>query len=83
MRLNDMDVLISKVESKTNKEGVSYIQISFLDLSSGDNFQVISKEIDYMKLKPMCKYRVSLNLLSSKYGLKLELNSVSKEMGSI
>lgn len=83
MTINNLEVLISKVESRKTKDGADYILISFLDLNSGDNFQVMSKEIEYMRLKPMTKYNVSLNLTSSKYGLKLDLESVSKEMGSI
>lgn len=83
MRINDMNVLITKVESKKNKEGADYISISFLDLASGDNFQVISKEIEYIKLKPMTKYNVTLNLSSSKYGLKLDIEDVGKEIGGI
>lgn len=83
MRIDNMDVLITKVESKKNKEGTDYISISFLDLSSGDNFQVISKEIEYIKLKPMTKYNINLNLSSSKYGLKLDIGDIGKEMGSI
>lgn len=83
MKINDMNVLITKVESKKNKEGADYIAISFLDLNSGDNFDIISKNIEYMKLKPMTKYNVTLNLTSNKYGIKLELDGVGKELGGI
>lgn len=79
----DAEVLLSKIQAKKNKEGGDYIAISFLDLGSGDNFDLISKEIELMRLKPMTKYNVSLNLSSSKYGLRLELLEVGEELGSI
>lgn len=82
MRINTM-ALITKVEPKKSKEGADYLSISFLDLNSGDNFQVISKEIEYMRLKQMTKYDLKLNLSSSKFGLKLDIEEVGKELGSI
>lgn len=82
MRIN-AEVLLSKIQAKKNKEGADYIAISFLDLGSGDNFDLISKEIELMRLKPMTKYNVSLNLSSSKYGLRLELLEVVDELGGI
>jgi|GEM_PF-2090414 hypothetical protein len=83
MKINDVDILITKVEPKTNKEGGNYISISFLDILSGDNFNVISKDLEYMKLKPMVKYSVNLQLSSSKYGMKLEFDKILKETGGI
>jgi hypothetical protein len=83
MKINDIDVLITKVEAKKNKDGADYITINFLDILSGDNFDIISKNLEHMKLKPMTKYSVSLNLSSSKYGIKLELEKIGKELGGI
>lgn len=64
-------------------EGADYISISFLDLNSGDNFQVISEDIEYIKLNVMTKYNIKLNLSSSKFGLKLDIEEVEEELGSI
>ena len=83
MKINDVDILITKVEAKKNKENESYVAISFLDILSGDTFNVITKDIEYMKLKQMTKYSVNLNLSSSKYGLKLEIDKILKETGGI
>lgn len=83
MKLNNVEVLITKIEPKKTKDGVDYLSINFLDLASGDNFQVISKEIEYMKLKPMTKYDCVLNLSDSKYGLRLEIDKIGEEKGSI
>lgn len=82
MRIN-AEALITKVEPKKSKEGADYLSISFLDLNSGDNFQVISKEIEYIKLNVMTKYNIKLNLSSSKFGLKLDIEEVGEELGSI
>lgn len=44
----------------------------------------MSKDITFMsKLKQMTKYKVNMNLTSSKYGLKLDLSSIGDELGSI
>jgi hypothetical protein len=83
MRINDVDILITKIEPKKTKEGADYISISFLDLSSGDNFNIISKNIEYMRLKQMTKYKCNLDLSSNKYGLKLDFAEVGKELGNI
>lgn len=82
MQINSQ-ALITKVEAKKNKEGSDYLSISFLDIESGDTFQIISKEIEYMRLRSMTKYNIKLNLSSSKYGLKLELIEVGEELGGI
>ncbi|MFL0165272.1 hypothetical protein ACUH7Y_25410 [Clostridium beijerinckii] len=82
MRINTM-ALVTKVEAKKTKDNSDYILLSILDLSSGDNFQITSKELEHMKLSPMTKYNVTLNLSSSKYGLKLDLEEVGEGLGSI
>ncbi|WP_300856886.1 hypothetical protein [uncultured Clostridium sp.] len=84
MKLNNVDVLCIKIEVKTNKEGGNYLLIDLLDIVSGDNFNIMSKNIDFMsELKAMTKYKVTLNLTSNRYGLKLDLESINEELGSI
>lgn len=84
MKINGIDMLCTKVEVKENKEGNKYLMISLLDLASGDNFDIISKNIELLsELKPMTKVKVNLNLSSSKYGLKLDIEDVLEELGSI
>lgn len=83
MKINDITVLITKVEPRKNKEGADYIALSFLDLGSGDNFDIVSKDIELIKLKPMTKYKVNLNLSNSKYGMRLEFDNVNEEIGGI
>lgn len=84
MKINKIDMLCTKIEVKENKEGNKYLMISLLDLVSGDNFDIISKNIELLsELKPMTKVKVNLNLSSSKYGLKLDIEDVLEELGSI
>lgn len=84
MKLNNVDVLVTKVEVKENKEGKGYLIINLLDLSSGDNFQVINKELELLgQLKAMTKFRLNLNLTSTKYGLKLDIVGIVSEEGII
>lgn len=84
MKINKVDVLVTKIEVKENKDNQKYLMINLLDLGSGDNFDIISKEIELLsQLKPMTKAKVNLNLTSNKYGLKLELLEVLEVLGGI
>lgn len=84
MKIKNLEVLCTKIEAKSNKEGQAYLLIDLLDISSGDNFNLMSKNIELMqKLKSMTKYIVTLNLTSSRYGLRLDLEEVGEELGSI
>lgn len=85
MKINNIDVLVTKIEIKEKKDSKEkYLMISFLDLLSGDLFEVLEKDLEYLgKLKQMQKYNIDLNLNSSKYGLKLELLEVGEGKGNI
>lgn len=84
MKINKVDVLVTKIEVKENKDNQKYLMINLLDLGSGDNFDIISREIELLsQLKPMTKAKVNLNLSSNKYGLKLDLLEVLEVLGGI
>ena len=84
MKMNNVDVLVTKVEVKENKEGKGYLIINLLDLVSGDNFQVINKDLELLgKLKAMTKFKIDFDLTSTKYGLKLDIAKVISEEGII
>ena len=84
MKINKSEVIITKLELKKNSKGEAYLTIDFLDMETGDGFNVISKNIELMsKVKQMCKYVINLNLTSSKYGLRLEIVSIEEELGAI
>lgn len=85
MKINNIEVLITKIDVKERKDNKEkYLMISFLDMETGDVFDVLEKDLEYLnKIKQMQKYKVDLNLSSSKYGLKLELVEVKEGKGSI
>ena len=84
MKINKAEVIITKLELKKNSKGEAYLTIDFLDMETGDGWNVISKNIELMsKGKQMCKYVINLNLTSSKYGLRLEIVSIEEELGAI
>ena len=85
MRINNIDVLITKIDVKEKKDSKEkYLMISFLDMATGDVFEVLEKDLEYLsKINQMQKYKVDLNLSSSKYGLKLEIVEVKESKGSI
>lgn len=82
MKINDKSILIMKCEMKKSKDDKAYLLIDFMDISSGDTFNIMSKDIELMnKLKPMHKYVCTLDISSSKYGLRMEILDISKELG--
>lgn len=85
MRINNIDVLITKIDVKEKKDSKEkYLMVSFLDMATGDVFEVLEKDLEYLsKINQMQKYKVDLNLSSSKYGLKLEVAEVKESKGSI
>lgn len=84
MKLKDIEMLCTKVDLRTNKEGGAYIIITLLSLKDGTSFEIMEKNIEYMqKLQPMNKYVLNLDLQSSKYGLRMALDSIGKELGGI
>ena len=44
----------------------------------GDTFTIITKNMEYTSLQAFNKYDVILNLISTKYGLKLSLENINE-----
>jgi hypothetical protein len=44
-------------------EGGDYLSITFLDMASGHTFNIITKNIEYLKLKQMTKYKADFNFI--------------------
>lgn len=77
------DVLVTKVEVKTKKESTEkYIMVSFLDMLTGDVFNVLEKDIEVLsKIQPMKKRKdFIVNFSDSKYGIKLDILDYGKEV---
>lgn len=82
MKINKVDILITKVELKKNSKGEAYLLIGILDIDGGDNFQIMAKDLELMsKLKPMTKYKVNLLISSNKYGIMMEIENILEEIG--
>lgn len=79
------DVIITKVDVKKKKDSQEqYLMISMLDKNSGDVFEIIEKDMEYMmKLQAMKIYNLTLDLSSSKYGLRLAVVEIKKEIGQL
>ncbi|MGL4740167.1 MAG: hypothetical protein ACRC41_05090 [Sarcina sp.] len=70
------DVIITKVEVKTKKDSTEqYIMVSFLDMLSGDVFDVLEKNIEVLsKVQAMTRREnFEVNFSNSKYGIKLDI----------
>lgn len=72
----ETNVMILKVEPKTNKEGIDYLMISFADIKDGNNYQVVCKDMSYSSLKPFSQYDGKFTLNTTKYGLNLVIDSI-------
>ncbi|MDS0525440.1 hypothetical protein NNC19_07100 [Clostridium sp. SHJSY1] len=85
MKINNLNVLVASIEEKVNSNtNAIYWTVGILDLSDGTNFNLTVREQDMIsKLKAMFKYNVSLSLKDSQYGMRLSLENVNKELGSI
>ena len=85
MKINDVNILVNKLEIKEKKDSKEkYLMINFIDMQTGDLFEVVEKDLDYLsKIKQMQIYKVDLNLLSNKYGLKLEIDEIKEDKGAI
>lgn len=85
MKINDVDILVNKIEIKEKKDSKEqYLYISFIELLTGDVFEVIEKDLSILsKISQMEMYKVNLNLGSNKYGLKLEIEEIKESKGTI
>lgn len=85
MKINGITVLVASIEGKTNTNTKEpYWSVGILDLTDGTNFNLTVKEQEKAtKIKPMTKYIMDFILQDSKYGMKLTLENVGKELGGI
>lgn len=85
MKLNNIEMLVTKIEVRKNKKEEAFLLVDLLDLQSGDAFQIADKDIELMgKLKPMTKYNLDLNLINTgKYGLRISIVNVGKNLGTV
>lgn len=73
MLIENVEVMVIKVEEKENKEKEQYLILSLATIKDGEVYNIVTKDMDYLKLKAFSKQVVNLNLSSSKYGLNLKI----------
>lgn len=71
------DVFILSVQAKENKNKEPYVILNIAD-TDGNTFQIISKELDLLRLQQFTKYSAELELTNSKYGLKLGIIGIEE-----
>lgn len=71
------DVFILSVQAKENKNKEPYVILNIADLD-GNTFQIISKELDLLKLQQFTKYSAELELTNSKYGYHISIIGIEE-----
>ena len=66
------DVFILSVQAKENKNKEPYVILNIADLE-GNTFQLVSKDLDLLKLQQFTKYTADLELTNSKYGYHINI----------
>ena len=71
------DIFVLSILAKENKNKEPYVILNIADLD-GNTFQIISKELDLLKLQQFTKYTANLELTNNKYGLKLNIVGIEE-----
>ena len=71
------DIFVLSIVAKENKNKEPYVILNIAD-TDGNTFQIISKELDLLKLQQFTKYAAELELTNSKYGLKLNIIGIEE-----
>lgn len=76
------DVIVTKIEVKTKKDSTEkYVMVSFLDMLSGDVFDILEKDIEVLsRVHSMTKREnFIVNFSNSKYGIRCEVIDYGSE----
>lgn len=71
------DVFVLSVQAKENKNKEPYVMVNISD-TDGNTFQIVSKDLDLLKLQQFTKYTADLELTNSKFGYHISINSMSQ-----
>ena len=71
------DIFVLSIVAKENKNKEPYVILNIAD-TDGNTFQIVSKELDLLKLQQFTKYSAELELTNSKYGLKLNIIGIEE-----
>ena len=71
------DVFILSVQARENKNKEPYVILNIAD-TDGNTFQIVSKELDLLKLQQFTKYSAELELTNSKYGYHISIIGIEE-----
>ena len=71
------DIFVLSILAKENKNKEPYVILNIADLD-GNTFQIISKELDLLKLQQFTKYTAGFELTNSKYGYHISIIGIQE-----
>lgn len=77
MRINERCFILG-IQQKSNKAGEPYLIVSIAD-STGISYSIASKNIELLQLEQFQPYNLQLELVNSKFGLKLDIVGIVQE----
>ncbi|MDY2883807.1 MAG: hypothetical protein SOT71_14260 [Romboutsia timonensis] len=76
MKIENSEIIILSVTEKAKQDGTPYVYIGFASLSDGTPFNVSSTDMELLNLEPFSKHLASFTLSDSKYGMRLNVDSI-------
>lgn len=77
MKINENLFLLGVTKRINNKSGEIYLIIHVAD-SSGNNFDIMTKQLKYEELESFRPYYMELDLSNSKYGMRLQIMNIEE-----
>ena len=78
MKINENLFLLGVTKRINNKSGEIYLIIHVAD-SSGNNFDIMTKQLKYETLESFRPYCMELELSNSKYGMRLQIENIEEQ----
>ena len=78
MKISENLFLLGVTKRINNKSGEIYLIIHVAD-SSGNNFDIMTKQLKFESLETFRPYHMELNLSNSKYGMRLQIENIDEQ----
>ena len=77
MLIKGASMLVTNTGMKKGQDNTEYCAVGVLSLDDGQKYDITIREPNiYSQLKPMVKVILDLELLNSKYGMKLSVKDI-------
>ena len=76
MKIDQKEMIILKLDMQQKQDKTSYVAISMACVEDGTTINIISNNLDYIKLQPFSKCLADFTLNETRYGLKLSLENL-------